>query len=232
VKRTRIAIMVGTAVAVAVVVAVARPGAAASAEEPVAGITVNGVGSVTVVPDRATFWFGVQSEGRTASAALAANATEMRRVVDALRGAGIAAADIQTQQVSVNPRTNETGAIVGYTAVNNVSVRVRDLDRTGAVIDAAVTAGANTVNGPQLTRGDQAAPYRNALRAAIADARAKAQQLAEAANVRLGTIVAVAETGGAVPLPAAEARSAADTPVVPGTQEIQATVTVTFGLTE
>jgi uncharacterized protein YggE len=230
-RRTRIAIAAGTAVVLATAVAVVRPGAAASAEEPVAGITASGAGAVTVVPDRATFWFGVQSDSRTASAALAADATEMRRVVDALRGAGVAAADLQTQQVSVSPRTNETGGIVGYTAVNSVSARVRDLDRTGAIIDAAVAAGANTVNGPQLTRGDQTPSYRSALRAAIADARAKAQQLAEASNLTLGPIVSVVETGGGVPL-AAEARSAADTPMLPGTQEIQATVTVTFGVAE
>ena len=226
----RIALLAGVAVAAVAVAAVARPDSAASAEEPVAGITATGTGSVTVVPDRALFWFGVQSEGRTASAALNANAAEIRRVIDALRSAGVAAADLQTQQVSLSPRTNETGEIVGYTAVNTVSARIRDIDRAGAVIDAAVNAGANQVGGPQLIRADQNAQYRSALRAAIADARAKAQALAEASNVTLGPIVAVAEAGsGPAPLPATE-RAAADTPVMPGTQEVQAIVTVTFGV--
>lgn len=230
-RRTRIAVLAAAALAVAVVAAVARPDAAASAEEPVAGITVTGTASVSVVPDRATFWFGVQSEGRTASAALNANTTAINRVVAALRSAGIAAADLQTQQVSLSPRQDEDGEITGYVAANSVSAQIRDLDRTGAVVDAAVNAGANQVSGPQLTRADQATPYRNALRAAVADARAKAQQLAAASNVTLGPIVAVVEAGGAAPVPLDQRSGAESASVVPGTQEVQASVTVTFGLT-
>ena len=123
----RIAAAVALVAAAAAFAAFARPDQALSAEEPEAGITVNGIAVVSAVPDRALFWFGVQSEGRTASAAMNANAAEMRRVVDALRSAGVAAADLQTQNVSLSPRTNESGDIVGYTAVNNVSARIRNL---------------------------------------------------------------------------------------------------------
>jgi uncharacterized protein len=200
--------------------------AAADAEK---GITVTGTGTVTTVPDRAEFSFGVTSQAGTATAALAANTAEIRRVVAALRNAGIAATDIQTQQVSVSPRYTDDGQeISGYTATNTVVARIRDLGRAGTVLDAAVEAGANQVYGPSLTSSDRDDLYRDALRAAYAEARAKAQELAGAAGISLGRAVDIVEAGGPVPLPMAEAALAADTRIEPGTQEIQATVTVTF----
>jgi hypothetical protein len=229
----RIALVAGLVLAAAALAGVARPEAATSAEEDAArGLTVSGSAAVRTVPDRASFTFGVQSEGRTASQALAANAAEARRMIDAIKGAGVAAADIQTTQVSLQPRTSDDGqTILGYTAVNSVIATIRDLDRTGAVIDAAVNAGANQVFGPGLTRSDQDALYRQALRAAFADARAKARELAEAAGASVGRPLAIQESGG--PIPVLEARAADTvqaTPIEPGTQEIQATVTVTFAL--
>lgn len=194
-------------------------------------ITVNGAGAVTTVPDRALFSFGVFSDGRTAAQALNTNAAEMRRVIAALREAGVAAADIQTQNVSLSPRMSNDGTvIVGYSASNSVSARIRDIDRSGPVIDAAVAAGANHVNVPQLVRSDQAELYRSALRAAYANARTKAQTLADAAGVTLGRVLIASEAGGAVPLPVAERTAGTGTPVEPGTQEVQANVTVTFAI--
>jgi uncharacterized protein YggE len=195
-------------------------------------ITVSGIGSVTTVPDRAHFSFGVQAQSRTASQALEAADAQLTRVVAALRGAGIAQADIQTEQISLSTRTSEDGVqIVGYTAVSSVSVRVRNLDRAGPVVDAAVGAGANQVYGPSLTRSDQNAVYRSALKAAYADARARAQALAEAAGVTLGAMTSTVEGGGSVPMPLAGGRAEdAKATVEPGTQEIQASVTVTFAI--
>jgi uncharacterized protein len=195
-------------------------------------ISATGNGTVTAVPDRAQFSFGVQAQARTASAALQAAGAQLDRVVAALRQAGVVQADIQTEQLSLSPRTNDEGVeILGYTAVNSVSVRVRDLGRAGAIVDAAAGAGANQVYGPSLVRSNQDALYRNALRAAYADARAKAQALADAAGVTLGAMTATVEGGGAIPLAGRmeDAKSAAVT-IEPGTQEIQATVTVTFAV--
>lgn len=200
-------------------------------EEQRNSITVNGSGAVATVPDRAQFWFGVQSEGRTAAAALAANDSEMRRVIAALRNAGVASADIQTQNISLSPRMSNDGTqVIGYTASNSVSARIRDLDRAGAVIDGAVGAGANQVSGPMLFQADQTQLYRQALRAAYADARAKAETLADVMNVALGRVVNASEAGGSVPLPAAGRDAGASVAIEPGTQEIQATVTVTFAI--
>lgn len=207
---------------------IGRPEAAQSQTEELRNsITVTGTGVVTTVPDRAVFWFGVQSEGRTAAQALNTNAAEMRRVIAALRDAGVAAADVQTQNVSLSPRMSNDGTeVVGYTASNSVSARIRDIDRAGPVIDAAVGAGANQVSGPALVSSDQTELYRSALRAAYANARAKAQALAGAADVTLGRLLIATEAGGPAPLPTD--RTAEQTPIERGTQEIQATVTVTF----
>ncbi len=208
-----------------------QPARGQQPEGPPRSITASGIGSVTTVPDRAHFSFGVQAQSRTASQALEAADVQLSRVVAALRAAGIAQVDIQTEQISLSPRTSEDGVqIVGYIAVSSVSVRVRNLDRAGPVVDAAVGAGANQVYGPSLTRSDQAAVYRNALRAAYADARARAQALAEAAGVTLGAMSSTVEGGGNVPMPLAAAREDAKATVEPGTQEIQASVTVTFSV--
>lgn len=184
------------------------------------------------MPDRAHFSFGVQAQSRTASQALEAADSQLRRVVAALRDAGVAQADIQTEQISLSPRTSEDGeAIVGYNAVSSVSVRVRNLDRAGPVVDAAVAAGANQVYGPSLTRSDQAAVYRSALKAAYADARAKAQALAEAAGVTLGAMTSTVEGGGSMPMPLAAGRAEdAKATIEPGTQDVQASVSVTFAV--
>jgi hypothetical protein len=196
------------------------------------GITVTGTGSVRVTPDRAEISFGVVSQGRTASQALAANDAAIQRVVAALRAAGIAAADIQTQYFSVSPRSSEEGGeILGYTASNTVAAQLRNLTRAGAVIDAAVAAGANQVYGPSLSRSNVSELYRNALRASIADARAKAQVLAEASGVSLGAVVGVVEQGATPEAPMPAADRAAGAQIEPGTQIVQATVVVTFAAT-
>ena len=231
-RLARTAAVAALLLAAAALVGVGLPDAAQGqeADPSTRTFTTNGVGTVTTVPDRAHFSFGVQVQARTASQALEASEAQIRRVVSALRGAGVAAADIQTEQVSLMPQSSEDGReIVGYMAVSSVSVRVRDLGRAGAVVDAAVGAGANQVSGPALIRSDQDTLYRNALRAAYADAREKAQALAAAAGVTLGAAKAIVEGGGAMPL--AEGRDAAATATIePGTQELQATVTVTFAV--
>lgn len=231
-RYARIAALTALALAVAALAGVGQPEAARGqeAEEPARSITTNGSGSVATVPDRAQFSFGVQAQARTASAALAAADGQLLRVVAALRQAGVAAADLQTEQISLSPRiTEEGGQIEGYVAISTVSAQVRDLGRAGAVVDAAVGAGANQVSGPMLTRSDEQQLYRTALRAAYADARAKAQALAQATDVALGEVRAVVEGAGA-PIPLGGDRASGAVLVEPGTQEIRATVTVTFAV--
>jgi uncharacterized protein YggE len=228
--KTRILPVAGLLLLVALAAAVALPGAATSAAAEEGGITVQGTASVTSVPDRAELSFGVESQGESARAALAANAAEMRRVIAALKAAG--ATNVKTQHVSLSPRYDERSQAQGFTAVNSVSATVTNLARAGAVIDAAVDAGANQVYGPSLSRGDQSALYRQALKAAVDDARASAQALASASGLALGRITTVVEGGGARPLPfaAADKAMAESTPIEPGTQDVTATVSVTFSV--
>jgi uncharacterized protein len=215
----------------AVAVAATLPGSASSAAAEEGGITVQGTASVASVPDRAELSFGVESQAQTAKAALAANAAEMRRVLAALRAAG--ATDLKTQYVSLSPRLGEQNEVQAYVATNSVSATVKQLSRAGAVIDAAVAAGANQVYGPTLSRGDQSDLYRQALKAAVANARESAQALAAAANVSLGRVTAVVEGGAApspMPLAAAKAEDSVSTPIEAGSQQVTATVSVTFSV--
>jgi uncharacterized protein len=226
-----VAALLATAIAV---VAVVRPSSArGSATQVTDGITVNGTGTGRAVPDQATFSFGVHTEGATAKAALAANSVKMSQVIAALKQAGIAERDLQTQNVSVMPRQNATGQVEGFTADNSVQVLVRKMAEAGAVVDAAVTAGANNTSGPSFDQSGREAVYRSALRAAVADARTKAEALAAEAHASVGRVTRIVEGSADQPVPMYAARAAdtaVQTPVEPGTQEVQASVTVTFGL--
>jgi uncharacterized protein YggE len=231
-KLARIAVLAAAGVAIAAFAGVFQPAGARgqAAETQTGGLTVTGSGSVNATPDRAHFTFGTVAQARTAAAALAASSQTVDRVVDALRRAGVARADIQTSEVSLFPRMSESGQeIVGYTATNSVSAVVRRIAQLGAVIDAAVGAGANQIYGPSLLASDQDAGYRNALKAAVAEARTKAETLAAAAGKSLGQITAIVESGASPPQPMpATGERAADTQIEPGTQKIEASVSVTF----
>ena len=229
--KTRILPIAGLLTLAALLAAVSLPGSASSAAAESGGLTVQGTASVVSVPDRAELSFGVESQGQTARAALSANAAEMRRVIAALRTAG--GTDLKTQSVSLSPRYDERNEVQAFVATNTVSATITEIAKAGALIDAAVSAGANQVYGPSLSRSDQNELYRDALKAAVADARASAQVLAAASNLALGRITAVVEGGAApqpVPFAAEKAMDAGSTPVEPGTQQVTAAVTVTFSV--
>jgi uncharacterized protein YggE len=194
-------------------------------------ITVTGNGTVRTVPDRAGFDFSVTSQATTAKAALAKNGGEAAAVIAALKNAGIPAADLQTGQVSLSPQFNQAGTdVVGYIASNTVSMTTT-IAKAGSVVDAAVNAGANGVSGPSLSRSDSDALYRDALKNAVADAREKAKALAAASGLTLGGVQVVVEGAqSSPPIPfAAKDAAASGTPIEPGTQQIDASVTVTYG---
>jgi uncharacterized protein YggE len=236
-KLARIGAVVALLAAAVALGAAVRPGSAhGSAAQPTEGdgITVSGTGTGRAAPDQATFFFGVQTEGASAKAALDANSAKMALVIAAIKRAGVAEKDVQTQDVSVMPRQDETGQISGYFANNSVQALVRKLAGAGAVVDAVVAAGANQSSGPSFDQSRRDVVYRAALRAAVADARTKAEALAAESNASLGRVMRIVEGFAAEPVPMygrALADSAkASTPIEPGTQEVQATVTVTFEL--
>jgi uncharacterized protein YggE len=180
------------------------------------------------VPDDASFSFGVETRGATAKAALAENGAQARKLIAALRGSG--ARDLATQYVSVWP-ISENGSITGYSASNSVSATI-GVDKAGDLVDAATAAGANNVSGPNFSQNDAERVYRQALAAAVTDAKARAEALAKASGRTLAGIAKISE-GGEPAVPyydrAALAGDAA-TPIEPGKQETSATVSVTFEL--
>jgi uncharacterized protein YggE len=219
------------AVAAFVVLAVAGVGGPQTARGDTAAVdsvTVFGHGVITAVPDEATVSAGVRTNATTAAAALAQNATTMNNVIAALKHAG--GKQLQTQQVSLYPQTDGTNQVTGYVAQNSISAHAK-IDGAGALVDAAVAAGANTVDGPTLDVSGRDALYRDALGKAVGDARAKAVALGEAGGFGVGPVSSVTE-GGSAPQPvfaqtALAAKSDA-TPIEPGTQDVTADVTVTF----
>jgi hypothetical protein len=201
-------------------------------------LSVSASGSSEAAPDMATINLGVATEGQTAQAALAENGRRMAALIQALRRAGVAERDIQTTNVSVYPqqqyRDGQPPLVTGYQANNSVSAQVRNINNVGRVIDAAVAAGGNTVNGVSFSHQDPEAQLDIARRDAIAEARRRATLYAEALGMSVARIVAVSEGGGFAPpvMPMAMERMAASdaTPVAPGQLETNVTVNVTFEL--
>jgi len=221
--------------AAAAIAGVARPRegrAADTPSAPVKTVTVTGAGSISTVPDRASFDFSVDTQAATAQAALARNATAAAAMIAAVKSAGVADADLQTGQVSLSPRLNDTGTdVLGYTASNTVTTAIA-IAKAGALVDAAVGAGATGVSGPSLMRSDSDGLYDKALSAAVANAADKAKALAAAAGLSLGAVQTMVEgSQPAVVWAAGKMDAGAATPIEPGTQSIDATVTVTYALT-
>jgi uncharacterized protein YggE len=218
-------------VAIAALAGVGRPEAARGDAGTVAdSVVTTGHGVVTVAPDEATVTAGVHTQAATAAEALSQNSARMNDVIAALKAHG--GKDLQTQQVSLYPQSREDGTITGYSADDSVSAS-SSIAGAGALIDAAVGAGANTVSGPTLSISDQDAQYRDALKKAIDDARAKAVALGDAGGFGVGPVSTVVEQTSSAPQPifaAAAKDAAASTPIEPGTQDVTADVTVTFSI--
>lgn len=205
-------------------------------------LVVSGTGEASARPDVAVISAGVVARADSAAAALAENSGAMNRVLEQLRAAGLADEDVQTAQFSVMPlyetpergaRIPETPRIIGYQVSNQVTARVAELDRLGGILDALVTAGANSINGPSFDLADPEALLDQARDAAVADALAKARRYAAAAGVDLGQIVTIEEGGGYAPPPRPMLRAeamAADVPIAPGQTEVAANVTITFAI--
>jgi uncharacterized protein YggE len=224
--------LAGLVLAAAALAGVAQPRFARTASTPAdRTITVTGDGTATTVPDRAAFQFGVTTKAATATDALTRNSQTAAAVIAALESAGLPTASLQTAGVSLSPQTSQDGTrIIGYTATNSVNATMQ-LAKAGAAVDAAVGAGADSVSGPGLDTSDRDALYRDALEQAFAAAKAKASALADAAGLQLGAVQTMSEGGGSVPVPITAAPAAgASVPIAPGTQEIDATVTVTFAV--
>lgn len=211
-----------------------------SAEE-VSKITVVGQGMVSVVPDMANINLGVVTLGRTAHEALKDNSRAMQNVFSALEKNGLPKKDIQTSQLNLNPqwdRRNNNGEppkIVGYQAVNNVTVQVRDLEMLGSVLDQLSKVGANNMNGISFGLQQTDGPMNEARKNAVKNARQKAELYATAAGVKLGEVLSIHESGGGHPRPMmrmAEAAMMDAVPIAEGTMQMSSSITMVYELVE
>jgi len=229
-KRLLLLVAAGlTVVALAGAVGLPDLAGAESASDASDSVTVSGVGTIDAVPNEAKMSFGAETRRPTAQAAVSANGDAMRTILNALRQAG--GRELQTQWVSAYPVTDETGTVSEYAASNSVSA-VSDIADAAALIDAAAQAGANQISGPGLSSSNAEQLYRQALAKAVDDARLRAGTLAKAAGRSLGPITSLVEGGASAPGPLfrAEAQAADSAAIVPGEQEMSATVSVTFSL--
>ena len=194
-------------------------------------------GKTSRVPDVATIRAGVVTQAPTAAAAMADNAQRIARVLAAVRQAGVAARDVQTATISLQPQyryvEREAPVITGYQASNSVSVRFRDVGRSGAILDALVAQGANQIDGPSLSIDKPEGAMDAARTDAIAQARARAELYARAAGLRVERIVSISESGADAPSPPmmmlrAAAPSGADTQIAAGEQDITVSLNVRF----
>jgi uncharacterized protein YggE len=228
--------------AVALAASIAFP-AVALAEPTPPRIIVVGEGEMAVAPDMALLSLAVMREAKTAREALSANNEAIAAVIAAMKTAGIEARDLQTSNLQINPRYDYTpkqdgtqeAKLVAYQVTNTVSVRVRDIAKTGELIDQAVTLGVNQGGSITFTNDDPSATVTEARKRAVADAMAKAKTLAEAAGVGLGRITEMSEMSNApLPMPieakAFDRVQAQAVPIETGENSYKVQVNVTFEL--
>lgn len=206
------------------------------------GITVVGEGRVSGAPDTVRTTVGVEVVADQVDAALTRSNERAGAVIDAVREAGVAEEDVQTQQLSVRPQfgdPTEGGGrpeIVGYVATNLVEVRIRDTGRVGEVLSAAVEAGGDAarVQGLSFAVEEDDELLASARDAAFADARAKAEQYASLADGELGELVSISEQVSAPPVvtrfEGSTEAAAGPVPIEPGTEEVSVRITAVWAL--
>jgi len=201
-------------------------------------LSVYGTGKVTISPDIADLRLGVSVTKSTVKDARAAAATAMTAVLDALRKAGVADPDLKTTVLALRPVYDYSGAgsppkLTGYNLSNAVIATIRNLDQVPAAIDGALGVGATTMDGITFRVSNPAAAEEQARKAAMTQARAKADVLASSAGVTIGGVASIQETSSGTPVPVAYAGAAPSardvaTPVEPGTNEVTVTVAVVY----
>ncbi len=212
---------------------------AAASGDPTHGITVQGTAIISLKPDMASLYLGVDAQATTATQAQSNASKAMAAVIAAVKKQGVADADVATQGINLNPtydpNINGTSHVNGYQASQSLSVKVRDLDKLGPVIDAGVAAGATSVGGISFSLADPTAATDQARQMAVADAHKRAQSLATAAGVTLGAPISVTEESATQPpvyyaAGAAADKASAATPVQVGTTDVTVTVDVVYSI--
>lgn len=232
-------LLVSAILLVALVLGACSPTIQADAAPPVRTLSVNGTGQAFLTPDIAYIYIGVHTEEDTAAEAVEVNNAETQQVISALREAGVAANDIRTTNFSIWPNQqygpDGQPTSTRYVVDNSVFVTVRELDGLGDLLDAAIAAGANSINSIQFDVADKDEALVTAREEAVQDAREQAQQLADAAGMNLGEIQSISfYDSGPIPFMefgkggggAAVAESAV--PIQPGQLTVTATVSISY----
>jgi len=207
-------------------------------------ISVSGTGQASATPDIAVVTLGVETQAADAGTAVSENNTQMEAVLQALEDGGVAQMDIQSQVIRLTPQyqqpSSSTGStqgpaeLVGFIATDIVQVTVRQIDSLADLIDSAVQAGANQIQGISLEISDPGNLFGQARQAAWEDAMHKAQQLAGLSSSGLGMVLTINETSR-TPSPVIEsvlgAGGVAAVPVQPGTEMVEVDLQVTWLLT-
>lgn len=202
-------------------------------------IRVSGEGRIRATPDLATVTIAVTAIDASLAKATRDAATAANRVADVLSKAGIAPSDLQTSRydVQIERRADVPGAaprIAGYRVSNALSVKIRDLSRVGVILDRVVAAGANEIEALAFVKEDTTAEESRALATAVKVARAKAEEIARAAGVRLGELLDVSEGArGPIPPPLhvrTMAMATAEVPVQPGVIEVTSRAEAVFAI--
>ena len=206
-------------------------------QPPERTITVTGTGLVTLTPDIAYISIGVHSQDASAKVALAANNASAQAVIDAIKAAGVADKDIQTTNFSIYPQQqyDNNGKITGilYMVDNTVYVTVRDLTKLGSLLDASVTAGANTIGSISFDVADKTGALTQARQAAVTNARKQADELTSATGVTLGDVQTISYYDSSAPITVQYAKAdmavgGGSVPVQSGSMQITTTVTIVY----
>jgi hypothetical protein len=189
---------------------------------PLRTVSVSGSGQAVLTPDIAYITIGVRTENANASEAVAANSTATDKVIQALKAQGIDPKDIRTTNFSIYPQQqyDNNGKLVSTTFVveNQVYVTIRDLDKIGQILDAAVKAGANTIYGITFDVQDKSAALAEARKEAVDNAHAAAEELAAAAGVKIVEVQSITSSSSSpspLPMFARVATAAEAAPSVP-----------------
>jgi hypothetical protein len=193
-------------------------------------------GEAQLTPDRAAVYIGVQTRASKANAAARDNAQRQRAIIDAVLALGIPREQISTESYSVSPDTRydqatQRTSVIGYVVSNVVRVEVHQLDQIGTVLDTALAKGANQINSLDFFASNADSARHEALAQAVSRARSDAEAMARAAGGTLGPLLELgtADTGPRpvyrMQVATAELRVAAPTPIEPGQQRVQVSVT-------
>jgi len=234
-------LFVSAVMLVALALGACSPTIMADAAPPVRTLNVNGTGQIFLSPDIAYIYIGVHTEEVTAADAVTANNEETQQVIEALKAAGVDAKDIRTTNFSIwpNQQYSPEGQPIGtrYVVDNSVFVTVRELENLGDLLDAAVSAGANSINSIQFDVADKTEALKKAREEAVKDAKAQAQELADVAGMGLGEVQSISFYDSA-PVPymdsygkgggGAAVSEAAAVPIQPGQLTLTVTVSMSY----